>query len=164
MHVCVRAHSGECFSSCIDQDFECCPGSAKQFLSVRGNVLLLNELLLTIESSVTNATIAIGSENELFERKSIPSYYCLYSLYRTLLPRHVPPEKKVLSLLWKTQKRLPSIVLHQNLVWSAGTESIHSFMLLFLFSFNRICCNFSIPLLISCPISAFTLTFLFLLI
>lgn len=117
-------HTGECFSSCIDQDFECFSGDGKQFLSVRNNELLLNELLLTIQTSITNATISIGTENELFERKGIPSYYCLYSLYRTLLPRNIPPEAKVLSLLWKTQKRLPSIVLHQNIVWNAGTRFI----------------------------------------
>lgn len=129
----IHARTGECFTSCIDQDFEFCTGSENEFLSVRSNELLLSELLLTIQTSISNATIAIGSESELFERKSIPSYYCLYALYRTLLPRNVPPEGKVLSLLWKTQKRLPSIVLYQNIVWNAGTGSA---LIQFLFCFH----------------------------
>ena len=65
----------------------------------------------------------LDSNTELFERKEILGYFCLYSLYRRLIPRRIQPEEKILSYLWKLQKKIPSMVICQNLIWNLGTSS-----------------------------------------
>ena len=90
---------------------------------VRNNNLLLEEMILVIKQTLKNTIDIIESKNELFERDQTIGFFCLYSLHRRLLPRNVLPEEKVLSLLWKFQKKIPCIVTCQNVSWELGTRS-----------------------------------------
>ena len=120
--------TGQSFSNCIEQDFEGSGSSSSGEavhvrVRVRSNESLLRVMLTSIGTKVKEARALLDTQNELFERQDVIGHVCLYSLYRRLLPRNVPPESKILGLIWKLQKKVPVIVLCQNIVWNLGTES-----------------------------------------
>ena len=65
--------------------------------------------------------LVIDTNDEVKEKKEVLGNFCLYLLYRRLIHRNVQPEEKVLTLLWKLQKKLPCIIISQNSVWNLGT-------------------------------------------
>jgi WASH complex subunit 7, N-terminal len=111
---------GNALSNCIEQDFEITVEN--EVVGVRNNKILLDEIIMVVKYALKNTIVIIDSKNEIFEREEIVGFFCLYSLHRRLLPRNVLPEEKVLSLLWKFQKRIPSIVTCQNISWDLGTR------------------------------------------
>ena len=113
---------GNALSNCIEQDFEITV--ANEVVGVRNNKILLDEIIMVVKYALKNTIEIIDSKNEIFEREEIVGFFCLYSLHRRLLPRNVLPEEKVLSLLWKFQKKIPSIVTCQNISWDLGTRSL----------------------------------------
>ena len=126
-----KTAAGQSFSNCIQQDFEGNISSssdsrgetARVRVRVRSNESLLRVMLTTIAAKVKEATPLLDTQQELFERDAVIGQLCLYSLYRRLLPRNVQPESKVLVLIRKLQKRVPVIVLCQNIVWNLGAKS-----------------------------------------
>jgi WASH complex subunit 7, N-terminal len=126
---------GIALTTCIEQDFE--RTVENEVVGVRGNKALLDEMIMVIKCALKNTTDIIESKNEIFEREEIVGLFCLYSLHRRLQPRNVIPEEKILSLLWKFQKKIPCIVTCQNISWDLGTEYLGIHIVLYCIVLRR---------------------------
>ena len=122
----------------MEQDYEIY--NENQTISVRSNELLLKEILYCVKTGISTLLEVMDSNCEMFERKEIVGYYCLYSLYRRLIPQHIQPEEKVLTLLWKLHKKMPVVVVGQNAVCDIGMYVRYncwiSIVIIFLFIFS----------------------------
>ena len=111
---------GTAFKYCIEQDFEII--DEYQTITVRSNELFLNEILHCIKVAIKRFLLVIDTNVEVKERKEILGNFCLYVLYRRLIHRNVIPEEKILTLLWKLQKKIPCVIICQNSVWNLGLK------------------------------------------
>lgn len=110
--------SGNSFSSCIEQNFEEIQEEDEVIqLNVQGNNVFLGELLFYIKKRLDESLASIGSNSEMNEKEHIMSCFCLYALYRRLVPRHVPPDPKLYKAFWLVQKTVPFVVICDNYLW-----------------------------------------------
>jgi len=110
--------SANCFSSCIEQNFEEIQEEEEVInLIVQGNNVFLTELLFFIKKRLDESLASVGSNSEINEKEQVMSCFCLYALYRRLVPRHVPPDPKLYKAFWLVQKTVPFVVICDNYLW-----------------------------------------------
>lgn len=103
---------------CLEQNYELLleEGGMEGHVSVRENTVFLSTLLAVIKAHVDSSTTN-SSTPELHEKRSLVGVYCLYALYRQLLPARIPPDAKLQRTLWSLQKIVPFVILYQKIVW-----------------------------------------------